>query len=252
MASYLDEPEFPKLISAYRSALVRRYSKENIQKYPKFSNISSDQSEVLLKYFLELLYPEYEGRKRLDSAFSALAGFVHSPSKVFGLLGSIGSAIFKLGRYLKSAFQAGFAALHSYVTAHRFEGLMFLRARELLQAGMDIDDPRVFNLLLASVPKKDAEVFREDVVRLFGTLSNRDLLRRILELMNAVVSKMKSKPKVYTPEDILGIELGAKILSKGEELFRGMTDEEMKLILEAIDTIEKDSFEDALRVAMGH
>ncbi|EPG76296.1 hypothetical protein LEP1GSC058_1340 [Leptospira fainei serovar Hurstbridge str. BUT 6] len=246
MASLLNDPEFPKLIRAYRSSLRRRYSPENIKRYPRFSSISSAKVELLVKYFLELLYPELEGRKRLDGAFSSLAGFVQSPSKVFGVLGSLGTAVFKLGRHLKSAFQAGFAALHSYVTAHKFEDLMFTKAKELLGEGADLEKPEIFDYVLASVSPHDADSFRNDIVKLFRTLSNRELLSKIRDLMDAVVRTMKAKPKLYSQEDVSGILLGAGILARGEELFQGMSRGEMDLILDAIETIEKDSYYEAL------
>ncbi|TGM25896.1 hypothetical protein EHQ82_04970, partial [Leptospira selangorensis] len=82
MGSLLEEPEFPKLISAYREAIQRRYSKTNLSKYPRFSPIPEERVDLLVRYFLELLYPEYEGRKKLDGAFTSLAGFIHSPPKV--------------------------------------------------------------------------------------------------------------------------------------------------------------------------
>ncbi|TGL65802.1 hypothetical protein [Leptospira sarikeiensis] len=251
MGSILEEPEFPKLILAYREALRRRYSKENLSKYPKFSSIPKDKVDLLVRYFLELLYPEWEGRKKLDGAFESLAGFVHSPPKVFGLLGSLSMAVFKLGRHLKSAFQAGFAALNSYVTAHRFEETMFSKAKELLGQGKDLLDPFEFSKVLASVPKKDADRFREDILKLFSTLSDKELLSKIKQLMDAVVKTMLSKPKTYTPEEVEGIKLGAGILTKGEELFSGMDRKEMDLILEAIDQVEKDAFEEAIALASG-
>lgn len=246
MGSLLEEPEFPKLISAYREAVKRRYSKDNLSKYPKFSAISEDKVDLLVRYFLELLYPEYEGRKRLDGAFTSLAGFVHSPQKVFGLLGSLSMAVFKLGRHLRSAFQAGFAALHSYVTAHRFEEIMFSKAKELLKEGKDLQNKSVFDHVLASVSKKDADQFREDILKLFTTLSDKELLSKIKQLMDAVVKTMKSKSKTYTQQEVEGIMLGAGILTKGEELFAGLNREEMDLILEAIDQVEKDAFEEAI------
>ncbi len=247
MGSLLDEPDFPKLILAYREALKRRYSSENLSKYPKFSEVSIDRVSLLTRYFLELLYPEWEGRRKLDGAFQSLSGFVHSPSKVFGLLGSLSTAVFKLGRHLKSAFQAGFAALHSYITAHRFEEIMFDKAKELLREGKDLLDPKIFSEVIASVPQKEADQFRDDIVKLFKTLSNKELLSKIKQLMDAVVDTMKSKPKTYSTQDLEGILLGASILAKGEELFRGMNPKEMDLILEAIERIEKDSFDEAVR-----
>ncbi|TGL77667.1 hypothetical protein [Leptospira yasudae] len=247
MKNFLQDPDFPILISAYRSSLIRRYSASNLERYPELRAIPRSVVDTLLKYFLELLYPEYEGRVLLDGAFHSLSGFVHSPSKVFGLIGSLGAAALSFGRHIGAAFKTGFAALHSYLTARHFEALMFEFTKEELRAGNDPENEIVFERIISRVPKKEADQFREDVVKLFETLSNRELLAKIVSMMKAIVSKMESKPKTYTSEDVAGIRLGLAILQKGEELFRGLSDTEMKLILNAIDRVEKDFFEDALK-----
>ncbi|EMY76409.1 hypothetical protein LEP1GSC060_0254 [Leptospira weilii serovar Ranarum str. ICFT] len=247
MKNFLQDPDFPILIRAYRSSLIRRYSTSNLERYPELKVLPRSVVDTLLKYFLELLYPEYKGRVLLDAAFHSLAGFVHSPSKVFGLIGSLGAAAFSFGRHLGAAFKTGFAALNSYLTARHFETLMFEFTKEELRSGNDPEDPIVFDRILSRIPKKEADQFRKDIVKLFETLSNRELLNKIVLMMKTIVSKMENKPKIYTPEDVEGIRLGLVILQKGEELFQGLSDPEMKLILTSIDRIESDFFEDALK-----
>ncbi|TGK29021.1 hypothetical protein EHQ12_00910 [Leptospira gomenensis] len=247
MKNLLQDPDFPVLIRAYRSSLVRRYSSSNLERYPEFNSIPRSTIDTLLDYFLILLYPEFEGRVVLDGAFQSLSGFVHSPAKVFGLIGSLGAAAFSFGKHLGAAFKTGFAALHSYLTARRFETLMFDFAKKELEKGNDPADPNVFRSIIAQVPKKEADQFRIDLVKLFETLSDRDLLEKIVVMMRAIVRKMESKPKTYTKEEVEGIRLGLSILEKGRELFEGLSENEMKLILKAVDRIETDFFEDALK-----
>ncbi|EMF89472.1 hypothetical protein [Leptospira santarosai] len=247
MKDFLQDPDFPVLIRAYRSSLVRRYSISNLERYPELRVLPRSVIDVLLKYFLELLYPEYQGRLLLDGAFRSLSGFVHSPSKVFGLIGSLGMAAFNFGRHLGAAFKTGFAALNSYLTARHFETLLFEFTKEELRLGNDPEDPIVFGRIVSRIPKKEADQFRKDILRLFETLSNKELLNKIVLMMKAIVSKMENKSKIYTPEEVEGIRLGLGILQKGQELFRDLSDAEMKLILTSIDRIEADFFEDVLR-----
>ncbi|MBM9502356.1 hypothetical protein JWG44_19065 [Leptospira sp. 201903071] len=247
MKNLLQDPDFPILIRAYRASLVKRYSPSNLERYSDLVKIPRPVIDTLLQYFLQLLYPEYEGRVLLDGAFHSLSGFVHSPSKVFGLIGSLGAAAFHFGRHLGAAFKTGFAALNSYLTARHFEALMFEFTKEELKKGNDPEDPAVFDRIIAQVPKKEADQFRDDIVRLFETLSNRELLQKIVTMMKAIVSKMEQKTKTYTKEEVEGIRLGLSILEKGEELFLSLSDDEMKMILRAIERIETDFFEDALR-----
>ncbi|WP_061224563.1 hypothetical protein [Leptospira weilii] len=247
MKNFLQDPDFPILIRAYRSSLIRRYSISNLERYPELKAIPRSVVDVLLKYFLELLYPEYQGRLLLDGAFRSLSGFVHSPSKAFGLIGSLGVAAFNFGRHLGAAFKTGFAALNSYLTARHFETLMFEFTKEELRLGNDPEDPIVFDRIISRISKKEADQFRKDILKLFETLSNKELLNKIVLMMKTIVSKMESKPKTYTLEEVEGIRLGFVILQKGQELFRDLSDMEIKLILTSIDRIESDFFEDALK-----
>ena len=242
----LEEKEFGLLIIAYRRSLQKRYSRENLNRFQEFTSIDQGTVDRLTSYFLELLYPELEERIKLDQAFAALASFVHSPEKMWGLLGSIGTIIFKFGKQFFSAAKAGVSALKSYVTAHKFESILYEHAKELLKEGKDIEEEIYFNRLIASIPKKEADDFRHQIVSLFSTLSRKDLLDKILEVMDYVIMKMKTKPETYTEDDIGGISLGKGIIIRGKDVFTELSPEKIQLILKGIDTIEKDFYERAL------
>lgn len=242
----LEEKEFGLLIIAYRRSLQKRYSRENLNRFQEFTSIDQGTVDRLTSYFLELLYPELEERIKLDQAFAALASFVHSPEKMWGLLGSIGTIIFKFGKQFFSAAKAGVSALKSYVTAHKFESILYEHAKELLKEGKDIEEEIYFNRLIASIPKKEADDFRHQIVSLFSTLSRKDLLDKILEVMDYVIMKMKTKPETYTENDIGGISLGKGIIIRGKDVFTELSQEKIQLILKGIDTIEKDFYERAL------
>ena len=242
----LEEKEFGLLIIAYRRSLQKRYSRENLNRFQEFTSIDQGTVDRLTSYFLEFLYPELEDRIKLDQAFAALASFVHSPEKMWGLLGSIGTIIFKFGKQFFSAAKAGVSALKSYVTAHKFESILYEHAKELLKEGKDIEEEIYFNRLIASIPKKEADDFRHQIVSLFSTLSRKDLLDKILEVMDYVIMKMKTKPETYTENDIGGISLGKGIIIRGKDVFTELSQEKIQLILKGIDTIEKDFYERAL------
>ncbi len=245
--NHLEEKEFGLLILAYRKSLQKRYARENLNRFQEFTSIDQATVDKLTSYFLELLYPELEERKKLDQAFDALASFVHSPEKMWGLLGSVGTIIFKFGKQFFSAAKAGVSALKSYVTAHKFEAILYEHAKELIQEGKNIEEEIYFNRLIASIPKKDADDFRHQIVSLFATLSKKDLLEKILEVMDYVISKMKSKKDTYTETDIEGISLGKGIIIRGKDVFTELSPEKIQLILKGIDTIEKDFYERALK-----
>lgn len=243
----LEEKEFGLLILAYRKSLQKRYSRENLDRFQEFSNIDQGTVNRLTSYFLELLYPELDERVKLDQAFAALASFVHTPEKMWGLLGSVGTIIFKFGKQFFSAAKAGVSALKSYVTAHKFESILYDHAKELIKEGKNIEEEIYFNRLIASIPKKEADDFRHQIVSLFSTLSKKELLEKILQVMDYVIEKMQSKPETYTIDDINGISLGKGIILRGKDVFTELSQDKIQLILKGIDTIEKDFYERALR-----
>ena len=94
----LQEKDFNLIIEAYRKSLISRYSVTNLNHYTELSNINRATIDKLVHYFLELLYPPIEDRLKLDNAFNSLSNFVHSPSKLMGVLGNIPYAVMKLER----------------------------------------------------------------------------------------------------------------------------------------------------------
>ncbi len=242
----LQEKDFNLIIEAYRKSLLSRYSESNLNRYSELSNINRATIDKLVYYFLELLYPPIEDRLKLDSAFNSLSNFVHSPSKLMGVLGNIPYAVMKFGKMLFSALQAGMSALRSYLSAHKFERLLYNAAVPLIEKGIDISDEKVFSSLLAKVPKEEADDFRHQVVKLFEILSNQELLVKVQDVMQHVIEKMESKKNLYTKEEVDGIRLGYGIIEKGKELFRELNKEEVKIVLQGIDTIEKDYFDKAI------
>lgn len=242
----LEEKNFDLIINAYRSSLLARYSNENLSRFPELSGIDRPTVDRLVHYFLELLYPPLEDRKKLDNAFTSLSNFVHSPSKLMGVLGNIPYAVMKFGKMLFSALQAGMNALRSYLAAHRFERKLYEAAKPFLESGTDISREEIFFQLLVQIPKSEADEFREQIVKLFEILSKQELLIKVQDVMLHVIEKMKSKPNLYTPEEIEGIQMGYGIIDKGKEIFGNLRENEIQLVLKGIDLVEKEFFERAL------
>ncbi|WCL50843.1 hypothetical protein [Leptospira sp. GIMC2001] len=240
------DPDFPLLIGAYRNNILTKYNFEHIQKYPKFNAIRQEKVETLVRFFLELLYPELNERLRLDKAFDSLKGFVHSPAKVFGLIGSLGISLWKIGRYLPQAFRAGIAALSSYLTVHEFEKILLEGAKEFIAKNEDLYLENNFKKLLSRIPKADADEFRKDTVSLFRTLSNDELVGRIILIMENILAKMTSRSDLYTESEKDGIALGLSILVQGRDILGSLESHEKELMLDAIETIEREYFESCL------
>ncbi|MCW7470364.1 hypothetical protein [Leptospira kanakyensis] len=238
----LNHPLFQELIVMYQSSLKKRYSDENLKLYPEFSSIPRSKIDQLLHFFLEYLYPEYSKRKELDAAFDALSGFVNHPTKIWGILGNLALSIFRFGKHFPMALKAGLAALQSYVTAHQFEEELVMELdRQENQIGL-LGSEFAMETLIAKVEKKKADAFRKDIGGLFKVFSDAELIRKIILIMEDILLKMESKGTVYTEEDRKGISLGVSILKEGREIFDEMKNEEITLVLQAIDRIEEDFY----------
>ncbi|XDD55450.1 hypothetical protein AB3N62_06495 [Leptospira sp. WS4.C2] len=241
----LDHPLFQELIVMYQKSLQKRYSPENLLLYPEFSSIPRSKIDQLLHFFLEYLYPEYSKRKELDSAFDALSGFVNHPTKIWGILGNLTMSIFRFGKHFPMALKAGLAALHSYVTAHQFEEELVLELDRRENKVSLLESEFAMDSLIAKVEKKKADVFRKDIGALFKVFSDAELIRKIILIMEDILVKMESKGSLYTEEDRKGIMLGVSILKAGREIFDQMKEDEINLVLQAIDTIEEDFYQKA-------
>ena len=245
METFIHDPNFAILINAYRASLIRRYSIDNVSHFSEFETLDRQVIDNLVKYFLDLLYPEYEVRLKLDNAFHSLAGFVKSPKKFLGVVGNMGYAIVKFGKHLIGGIRAGSAALSSYLTAHKFENNLFKHAKPLIENGLDLFDEKTFNSLLAKISYKEATDFRNDIVNLFKTLANRELLVKIIDINEHIIEKMKQRKDIYSQIEVDGICMGLDILKKGREVFANLSDETIQIVLRGIDTIEKDAFDKA-------
>ncbi|WP_411822234.1 hypothetical protein [Leptospira sp. 'Mane'] len=245
----LEDPIFPELISAYQNSLKLRYSKESLEKYPKYKTLPRELVDGLVDFFIEFLYPEFENRKKLDSAFNSLAGFMHQPAKLWGILGNLAASIFRFGRHFPQALKAGVAALHSYVTAHNFEEVLLRETKREFGSGDFLYSEEGFKKILGRIPANDADRFRKDIGKLLSIFTDEVLVNKIILIMEDVLARMEKKHHIYSEEDRKGIELGIRILERGKGLFEKLKKEEMLEIIQAIDEIERDYFIEAKRTA---
>ncbi|MCZ8155377.1 MAG: hypothetical protein O9264_04600 [Leptospira sp.] len=245
----LEHPLFPKVIEAYQKSLVKRYSSESLLAYPQYKSISRSTIDLMIQFFIDALYPEHSKRLELDAAFQSLSGFVNHPSKLWGILGNLAASIFKFGRHFPAALSAGLAALHSYVTAHKFEETLIREAITESEEGDPFSSDESFNRILARIPQKDADAFRQDITKLFKIFTDGVLVDKIVIIMQDVLKRMESKGSLYTIDDHRAIQLGINILRQGKFIFERLSKDEMLLIIGAIDTIERDFFLNAKRLS---
>jgi hypothetical protein len=110
------------MIDLYRESINKRYTFENIKKDPNLPKSFTKQTvDELRDFFLENLYSSPSEREKLDKAFLQLESYVSHPSKVFGLLGNLASAVFEFGFHLPQAIHTGSVTLRTHAAARKFE-----------------------------------------------------------------------------------------------------------------------------------
>ncbi|MDF3820234.1 hypothetical protein P3G55_10000 [Leptospira sp. 96542] len=238
----IDHPLFAELITLYQKSLKQRYEISALERYPKYASIPRETINKLILFFTNFLYPKYDERIQLDRAFDSLSGFVHNPSKVWGILGNLAASIFKFGRHFPLALKAGMRALHAYVTAHEFESFLVNELSKETNPKEILENPYGMEKIISGVKKEQADQFRKDIGELFSVFTDSLLVNKIILIMEDIVKRMETKGTLYTEEDKNGIRLGVRILKEGQDIFKNLRKEEISLILQAIDEVERDFY----------
>jgi len=226
------------LIDKYRESVKKRYIYNDLNdRFELSSQVNREVIDALRTYFLESLYPAIPERKKMDEAFDGLNAFISHPAKTWKLLGNMTMAIFKFGHHFPLALRAGVISLESYISAKRFEKDL-MKAAIKLEFAIPLTDEQ-FESCIAQIPRKDVETFTKDVVSLFRSLTNTTLLKKTIAILTDVINKMEANPKLFTEEDIVGIQLGVQILKKGYDLFEKYPESLRKEIINIVAENEK-------------
>ncbi len=232
-----------EVILGYRKVIEARYQFEHITSTYEIPD-SFDKERVALfrDYFLNNIYPHPEKREELEGAFNSLDNYIKQPEKLMSIIVDSASLIFKFGRHLPKIMMAGIKALKSFRAATQFESKLVQNAIEMkLEAPYDAND---INTLIRGLSLQDINEFTKNNEALFETLHDRKLVKKIKEIVDHLITKMKKRPKVYSQEEIRGLEIGRNIISEGDFLFEQLNEEEQHNIFEFVLAMEASVLEE--------
>jgi len=232
-----------EIILGYRRLITDRYQygflKDNFDLPDSFDE---DRVNRFRTFFLDNIYPEPQKRDELNEAFESLDDYIKHTDKLLRLLVESAKLLFKHGRHLPKILSAGIKALRSFRSANTFEfKLVDVAIASGKSAPYSSSDMENFISLLN---KKDIEGFIKNSRSLFETLHDRVLVQKIKEIVNHLISKMKSNPKLYSQQEISGLELGRDIINGGDSLFEELSKDEQFQIFEFVVTLEQNVMED--------
>ncbi len=234
---------FNEVIKGYRTVIRDRYQYQTLKKkydLPEFFN--EERISLFREYFLEYIYPTPAKRAELDAAFESLDSYIQKPGKLLRILMDSGRLIFKYGRHLPKILRAGLSALRSFRKANNFEQKLVEQALKL-----ELKPPygtSEINTLIKGLPKADLEEFIDSSQALFETLHDRVLVKKIIEIVEYLISKMKSRPKVYSVVEIRGLEIGRDIIKYGDQLFDQLPKEGQQQLFELVIQLEREILDD--------
>jgi len=238
--SHEDQKLRTALIEAYWKELQGRYETENVQRFEDLASVAPEKIEELRSFFLYYIYPPADRRSERDEAFNNLSTVLKSPRKLWPLMGQAFSSVFKLGRMITRALKAAYYTLDCYFESQSLERKMLAAAKERGATPKEIHDRAFLHEIVRAVPESKVMRFQKEVVQLFHSLADTELLKSTLEIMEDSLKIMESQTDLYSEPERMGLQYGLDLLRAGYELFLQLDETEVRLVLDGIDKIEKD------------
>ncbi len=230
------------IIVAYRHIIEERYQYEKLkEKHALPPTITKDQINEIRSYFLTYIYPEFEKRKQLNEAFESLDDYIKNPRKLLQILIDSSSIIFKYGRHLPKILNSGIKALRSFRDANRFEN-QIVSAAERSKQQPPFDTATIYSFI-RKLSREEIDQFIESSSLLFEILHDRQQVQKIIDIMAALISKMKANTNTYSKEEIAGLEIGYELISKGNVLFENLGKENQEQLIDFIVHVETGSLD---------
>lgn len=228
------------IVDFYRSEIRRRYQLKNIRRFKQFETVNDAQVKVLRGYFLEHIYPPSKERPRLDDALLRMGDVIKSPRRLRPLAGAVIASAWRMGASLPSAISAGTSTLDAYFEARRMEAMMLQTAERIGLGPEDGGNREAMIQIIADVPEKEILRLIRDILKLFRALSNTKMLQTAVAFLDRCAAIMTSKPELYLPAEVEGIQLGRKMVQGGLDLFLQLEPKQFPLIISGIEEVELD------------
>ena len=237
-----DDNLLEEIIIGYRNAIRDRYQYQLLrEKFDFPETLNENVVAELREYFLEYIYPDIDKRIELNDAFRSLDDYIKHPRKLFRILVDSSRLVWTHGRHLPKILNTGFKAMSTYNAATKFENKLLESARKN-QVTPPFGKEKI-EQLMASISRKEIDVFIESCKVLLGTLHDRKLMQNLKEILEFLIKKMQEKSELYTSNEIHGLELGQELLLKGDALFTQLTPEDQQRIVDLVIQVEKDELD---------
>jgi len=234
------EDVYMDIVDAYRKVINDRYDYVAINgSYQLPDSFTEAKFDALRSYFLTHIYPPPEQRAQLNAAFDNLEDHIGNPRYLLSILMDSVGILFKYGRHLPKILKTGLKAMQSFKKANRFE-------HQLAQAAVQDGRKPPFSkediaFFTSQLSEDEVYGFINDSLSLFETLHDHELVKRVIDIVNQLISKMLARPNVYPSSEIEALKLGRNLIVEGFALFESLTELEQTLLFDMIVEIEKNA-----------
>ncbi|PQJ82259.1 hypothetical protein [Polaribacter glomeratus] len=234
------EKVLEEIIEGYRKTVSQRYQYQQIKNtYGLPETINEETVNQLREYFLTYMYPTPDKRAELNKAFDSLDDYIKHPQKLLRILLEAAKIIFKYGRHLPKILSAGLDAMKTFKAATNFENTMVDEAiKNKIEA--PYDSVKV-DALLKLLSREEIERFIESSQTLFEILHDKNLIKKIKEVIQFLITAMQKNPNTYSKSQIKGLEVGLEMITEGDLLFNRLSEEDQHKFVKLITAIERDT-----------
>jgi len=239
------------IIEFYREEIRQRYQLDRLRRVREFDAISDPMLNALRDFFLERLYPSMEMRDQMDIAFGDIASLLRSPGRLGPLVKAALASMLRLSVHLPAVITTGVATVDALRETRQLETEMMAVAEKIrpeLEAVLEKKKTtneyrRTMLQLIAGVPEDTIYSLIDNVIRLFGALSDIKMLSGMLKLMERCLNVMETRRDVYTDKDRDSMTLGLEVLRGGHSLFVQLKPKQFPKLLKGIEVVEKAWYE---------
>lgn len=233
------------VVGFFREQLADRYAVGNVRRYPVFDTVAEDRIDALRAFGMEHIYPEWERRILQDDAFARLAALMADPARLTALTAVALKSLWRLGRRIPRAFDAGRLVVESFHQLRRMEYEFADHVRRLgLEEAALREGENVLREALFDFPPERFDAFVQTVVSLLRLLADRSLIAAGLALFEDVARVMETRVNLYSAEERAAVQYALSVMREGTALFDTLDLSTIDLLLQGVEQVETDWFAD--------
>ena len=235
-----------KAVSAFfRDALAQRYALDNIRNYAGFDALPDAQITALRDFGLRHIYPEWEARCFQQEAFGALRALLDNPMRLKPLVAVALKSMYRFGRKLPRAIEAGKEVIHAFDAMHNLEARVVAALRETAPAKETLGPAEVI-LGMRTIPREAFEGFVADMVALMRLLADHSLLNTAYSVLQDVGAALDKRQDRYNTIEREGMRYVLQLMEEGLSLFDALEETVIEKAVAEIPNVERDWYDSAI------